>query len=187
MKKQIILNKQQVEFQLKKSRKARRMRLTIYRGGEFVVTAPKGYPDFVIRLYLHQKTEWILKHLQKFSTMAPVQRFTRRDYLQYKEQARKLAYERVQHFNEIYDFKYNRIFIKDQKTVWGSCSSKHNLNFNYKITLLPTELADYIVVHELCHLRQMNHSRMFWNLVAVACPNYKELRRRLKSQGLTLQ
>ena len=104
-----------------------------------------------------------------------------RDYLKYKERAISLIQERVSYFNKIYDFKYNKINIKSQKTRWGSCSKKGNLNFNYKIALLPQYLADYIIVHELCHLVEFNHSRKFWNSVQKLVPNYPEIRRELKS------
>ncbi len=100
----------------------------------------------------------------------------REKYLQYKEAARAIAVERLAVYNQIYQFKYNRISIRDQKTRWGSCSSKGNINFNYKIALLPLHLADYIIVHELCHIGEMNHSSKFWDLVARTMPNHMEMR-----------
>lgn len=81
--------------------------------------------------------------------------------------------------NEIF-FEYNRIFIKNQKTMWGSCSIKKNLNFNYKIIYLPNDLANYLVVHELCHLTHFNHSKNFWALVKKLIPNYKKIHNELK-------
>ena len=95
--------------------------------------------------------------------------------------------ERVDHFNTTYKFKFNRINIKNQKTRWGSCSNKGNLNFNYKIVLLPERLADYIIVHELCHLKELNHSKKFWNLVAKAMPDYPQIRDELNKGGMYLQ
>lgn len=99
---------------------------------------------------------------------------------QYKEKARTLAEERIRHFNQAYDFKFNRISIKNHKSRWGSCSRKGNLNFNYKIALLPERLADYIIVHELCHLGELNHSRKFWDLVAKTIPDYSKARKELR-------
>jgi predicted metal-dependent hydrolase len=79
------------------------------------------------------------------------------------------------------EFEYGKIFIKNQRTRWGSCSSKKNLNFNYRIALLPAELQDYLVVHELCHLQEFNHGKKFWDLVGGQIPGYKELDKRLKT------
>jgi predicted metal-dependent hydrolase len=97
---------------------------------------------------------------------------------------RKIAYghviKRLEYFNSIYGYSYNNIRIKKQKTRWGSCSEKKNINFNIKIMFLPQELFDYIIVHELCHLGEFNHSRRFWNLVAKTQPNYIDLKNRLK-------
>ena len=111
----------------------------------------------------------------------PGLRARRAGLLQYAEEARKLALSRLEHFNQFYNFKIGAVRIKAQTTRWGSCSSKGNLNFNYKIALLPPHLSDYIVVHELCHLGELNHSQGFWDLVGRACPNYEILRKELKN------
>ena len=87
---------------------------------------------------------------------------------------------RLTHWNQFYGFTFGRVTIKNHKSRWGSCSKKGNLNFNYKIALLPSELADYIIVHELCHLGEFNHSSRFWALVAKAIPNHRVLRARLR-------
>ncbi len=81
--------------------------------------------------------------------------------------------ERIKYFNKKYGFHYNKINVKNQKTRWGSCSKKRNLNFNYKILFLPEKARDYIIVHELCHLRELNHSRNFWGLVAKIFPEWR--------------
>jgi predicted metal-dependent hydrolase len=107
-------------------------------------------------------------------------RRNRRQYLAVKEDARRLVHERIAHFNQSYGFAVGKIFIKNHKSRWGSCSVKGNLNFNYKIALLPPELADYIVVHELCHLREFNHSPRFWRLVEEAIPDHPARRRALR-------
>jgi len=102
-------------------------------------------------------------------------------YIQHKEKARELACSRVFYFNKLYNLYFNRIAIRNQRRVWGSCSGKGNLNFNYRIILLPAHLADYIIVHELCHLKELNHSKKFWELVSLTFPNYKEARKELKN------
>jgi predicted metal-dependent hydrolase len=101
-------------------------------------------------------------------------------YIEQKEEARKLALERLEHWNKHYNFKYGRVSIRNQRSRWGSCSSKGNLNFNFRIVTLPKHLVDYIVVHELCHLGQMNHSQKFWDLVSETLPNYLELSQELR-------
>lgn len=101
-------------------------------------------------------------------------------YLAHKSIALEIARNRLKHFNAFYQFNINKVTIKNQKTRWGSCSKKGNLNFNYKIALLPAHLSDYVIVHELCHLRQLNHSPAFWKLVENTIPNYKKIKREFK-------
>ena len=93
-------------------------------------------------------------------------------YVAHKEAARSLVLARLAHFSQYYEVTWNRVAIRNQKRCWGSCSAKKNLNFNYKILFLPAHLADYIIVHELCHLVEMNHGQKFWDLVAEQMPEY---------------
>ena len=92
----------------------------------------------------------------------------------------KVAQDKIEYFNKFYNFKYKNITIRNQKTRWGSCSIKGNLNFNYRTFLLSEELMDYVIVHEICHLKEMNHSRSFWILVEEQIPDFKEKRKELK-------
>jgi predicted metal-dependent hydrolase len=106
----------------------------------------------------------------------------------YKEKARALAHERVTHWCEHLNVTPGRIAIRDQRSRWGSCSTKGNLNFNYRIFFLPIELVDYIIVHELCHLLEFNHGEQFWNHVARILPDYplrREALHILSKQGIT--
>lgn len=107
-------------------------------------------------------------------------RWGRKRYMQHKEVARALVHARLLYFNQWYNFKLNKVFIKNHHSRWGSCSSKGNLNFNYKIVFLPSEIVDYLVVHELCHLGELNHSPKFWALIEHTIPNYKALRKELR-------
>lgn len=97
------------------------------------------------------------------------------------EQARIYIPSRVEHFAQIIGVTYGRITIRHQKTRWGSCSSSGNLNFNCALMNTTPEIIDYVVVHELCHRKQMNHSALFWAEVEKILPNYKELRSALKN------
>jgi predicted metal-dependent hydrolase len=103
-----------------------------------------------------------------------------KDYLQNKNAAHQLVIKQLELFNVSYKFQYKRISIKNQRTRWGSCSKAGNLNFHYKIILLPESFSNYIIVHELCHLKQFDHSKAFWDLVSKTIPNHKEIRKRLR-------
>ena len=102
-------------------------------------------------------------------------------YEKYKEEARALVHERLANFAPFFGVSLKKVFIKNSRTRWGSCSSKGNLNFNYRLALIEPELVDYVVVHELCHLKHFNHSPLFWAEVARAVPNWKLLRKRLRT------
>ena len=97
-----------------------------------------------------------------------------------KEKALNLITSRITYFNKIYNYKFKNVRVKKQRTIWGSCSKKGNLSFNYKLIFLPTELLDYVIVHELCHLKEFNHSKKYWDLVEKTIPNYKTLRKQAR-------
>ena len=107
-------------------------------------------------------------------------------YLKYKEETRAIVHERLVFWNHFYNFTYKKVFIKNQKTRWGSCSRKGNLNFSYKLVFLPIYLVDYIIVHELCHLGEFNHSANFWALVAKTIPNHRHLKNELKHTAINV-
>lgn len=102
-----------------------------------------------------------------------------RPYKEQVERTRILITERTQYYAKLYGIAFGRISIRKQKTRWGSCSKEGNLNFNYRLGFLPLELMDYVIVHELCHIKEHNHSLAFWNLVAEAFPDWKQLRTQL--------
>lgn len=109
-----------------------------------------------------------------------LQKRNKKHYTKHKEAARALINARLAHYNSLYNFAFGSVRIKNGKSRWASCSKKGNLNFNYKLLFLPLPLVDYIVVHELCHLKEFNHSPKFWALVAEAVPDYRERRRYLR-------
>ncbi|WP_053956869.1 M48 family metallopeptidase [Inediibacterium massiliense] len=104
----------------------------------------------------------------------------------YAQKALEKIVERVNDFQKYFEVKPNKITIKNQKTRWGSCSSKRNLNFNFRIIIAPIEIIDYLVVHEMCHLIHMDHSKNFWGLVESIIPDYKKRREWLKVHGIEL-
>lgn len=102
-------------------------------------------------------------------------------YLAHKELAREVIHARLLCYNQHYQFAWNRVSIRNQRRCWGSCTSLKNLNFSYKLYFLPVELIDYIVVHELCHLAELNHGSKFWDLVAEQIPDYEQRIKALRS------
>lgn len=187
MLKHIDLQNQKVPYTLKVSERAKRLRLAIYCDGAFVVTVPRGFAEGLIEKYIIQKSAWIIEKLEYFKSFSGARYVSKgsiKEYREHKGRALLLAQTRLEHFNTLYNFSFNRINIKNQKTRWGSCSRKGNLNFNYKIALLPEHISDYIIVHELCHLGEFNHSRKFWDLIAQAIPNHQEIRKQLKNNRI---
>lgn len=111
---------------------------------------------------------WFLKLKKKKKIQNPV-------YQKHKEEARNIIHNRLQYWTPICEVNFKRVTIRNTKRCWGSCSSLGNLNFSYKMLFLPKCLADYIIVHELCHLKELNHSPRFWAEVEKIIPHYKEL------------
>lgn len=178
----------EVRYTLRRSRRARGVRLSVACGGVFTVTAPPWVRISRIEAFILKKSAWALDKIQYFSKF-PRRTLTRNrkwHFAEHKEQARALVHERLAHFNQHYGFRWNRTAVRNQKSRWGSCSRKRNLNFNYKLALLPPRLADYIIVHELCHLGELNHAPKFWGLVARAIPEHRALRRELRRVGVGL-
>lgn len=101
----------------------------------------------------------------------------------YRQQAKIEVNKRLPYFAKLIGEYPNRVVIKEQKTRWGSCSSLRNLNFNWRIVMAPDDVIDYVIIHELCHLTHMNHSRDYWNLVGSIMPDYKDKIAWLKVNG----
>jgi len=104
-----------------------------------------------------------------------------------RARAREIISARVAHWAALLGLEYKKIFIKNQRSMWGSCSGRGNLNFNWRLAAAAPEALDYVVIHELCHLREMNHSKKFWAHVAAACPDYKARRRWLRDNTALLR
>lgn len=128
---------------------------------------------------IKSKRKSILK-LQRKQEQQPV--ITEKDLIQLKKVAAEYIPKRVAYYAKLMGVTYGRITIRNQKTRWGSCSSRGNLNFNCRLMLMPREVIDYVVVHELCHRKQMNHSSKFWYEVERIMPDYDVYRQRLKKQ-----
>ena len=153
------------------------------------VRAPRSVSEKDIEEILKKKEAWISKHIEKIKETKerfeaePTEKLTREKVIALADEALKVIPERVEYFAKVIGVTYGKITVRNQKTRWGSCSSKGNLNFNCLLMLAPPEVLDYVVVHELCHRKQMNHSKAFWLEVAKVLPHYKEVRKWLKEEG----
>lgn len=173
---------EKISYKIKRSSRARNMRISIGVDSGVVVTAPYFASAEMVENFVRSNIGWIRKKTQDFLKYKDCVyiKTSKADYLQNKEIARKMIREKIDLFNQKYKFKYNRISIKNQKTLWGSCSSGGNLNFNYALVKLPQEMVDYVVVHEMCHLWNFDHSAEFWKRVGSCVPDYKRIRREMK-------
>lgn len=180
---------QPIAYTLRRKRFSRVLRFAIHADGRLVVTAPMLLGKRMIERIIEERSDWILEKLKLVEHRAPrvSAAESKAMHLKHKDDALQFAKERLEFFNHVYGLKWNRVTIKNSRTRWGSCSGKGNLNFNYKIALLPIELADYIVVHELCHLAQMNHSPKFWALVARTIPDYAVRRKAIREHEVQPQ
>ncbi|MHB8651625.1 MAG: M48 family metallopeptidase [Minisyncoccota bacterium] len=175
-----------ISYKLKRSKRAKRMRLAVYCDGSIIITSPFGIQQSLVEKFISDKKQWILSKIHFFKSVdsKAIRTFSHKDYLENKDKAYELVRERVMFYNKVYAFSFNKIFIKNQKTRWGSCSNKQNLNLNYKIVFLPQKHQDYIIVHEMCHLKEFNHSKSFWALVEKILPNYLDIKKELRNHDL---
>ena len=153
--------------------------------GKVLVRAPKRMRMEEIKRFVESKAEWIEKHLLNRTTFNQ-EKLTDQEMKMLREKARAVVTEKVQYYAPLIGVTYNQIAIRAQHTRWGSCSSKGNLNFNCLLALVPPEVLDYVVVHELCHRKELNHSERFWNEVTKILPDYKVRKKWLKDNGSNL-
>lgn len=232
------LNNGIIEYEIKISTKAKRIRITI-KNGNVIVTVPKGVSTTQARQFIETKQEWVKRHIQgptsnkhvakreyacgdKFPYMGillelktqntqlkriKVQREEnvmmvsipdfivgekRKELIKnsimtwYKNEAKRVFKYKLDYYSQVMDLEYNRLRVKNQRTRWGSCSSKKNINLNWKILLAPNDVIDYIIIHELTHMKYMNHSQEFWQSVARYIPEYTSQKRWLKENGKNL-
>lgn len=157
---------------------------------QVVVRTPYRMPKWEIERFVREHEDWIQKHLEivrkrkeEQDAMPQQSELTEEELRGLVKEAHKVIPERVAYYAPIVGVTYGRIAIRNQKTRWGSCSGKGNLNFNCQLMRMPPEVIDYVVVHELCHRKEMNHSPKFWAEVERVLPDYKSTREWLKEQG----
>ena len=225
---ELVVGDERVLAELRESRRARRLRLTVRDGRPLQVTVPRGTGERTLRRFLDESADWIADRLDEARERAarlqalglarpgtawlegrplPVVRVTGRtgatlcgDVVAvagpdpaaalerwYRREARRLVEEAAAHEVDRLGLEYARIAIRGQRTLWGSCSSRGTLSFNWRLALAPPEVLEYVVVHELLHLLEHNHSRAFWALVDEYRPGWRSQMQWLREHGAELQ
>ena len=165
----------------------RTMALQVKPDGQVVIRVPRQVSADRAMEFAGRNQEWILENRDRalqLEAQKPV--YSEREIEHFKKQLRPVLEQRLAYFSEQMGVSYGRVCIRDQKTRWGSCSARGNLNFNWRLCLAPPEILDYVVVHELAHRKEMNHSRRFWDLVEKTLPDCRERRRWLRENGRRL-
>lgn len=171
-------------YTLHRRRVQKNIYLRINNRGEITVSAPLRTSKKDIDVFVLEKLDWIIQaknRVEKLEFPQPVSPQEKKIEL---IRAKKVIIIRVKELAEKLDFKHNHISVKDMKSRWGSCSADKNLNFNFRLYYLPVELMDYVIIHEFCHLIEMNHGEKFWKLVGSYCPDYLVRRKALKKYTL---
>lgn len=169
--------------------KRKTISIEITSDARIVVRAPLRVSVRDINRFIGEKADWIDKHLKKVQDRQkellnnPPKELTSQEIKLLVTKAKRIIPVKVRDYARLMGVDYGRITIRMQKSRWGSCSSKGNLNFNCLLMRTPDEIVDYVVVHELCHLKEMNHSPRFWAEVEKVLPDYKERRKWLKDHG----
>ncbi len=166
---------------LRSSRKT--ISLEIQPDGRVLVRCPRRMGAEAVRAFVESKSDWIRKHLAQQAAQPKRPALTEEALRTLAREAARVLPERAAYFAPLVGVTYGRITIRAQRTRWGSCSGQGNLNFNCLLMLTPPEVADYVVVHELCHRKEMNHSAAFWAEVERVLPDYRERRQWLKENG----
>lgn len=170
---------------------ARTVRLKVGREGQVSISAPRFLSEAHMRDFIAKHEHWLEKTLEKIRARAKTG--SSLHVLLEDENIGSLCEKYMRSFAQVYftlrtvslnkrhyGFPYGKITIKDQKTRFGSCSTKGNLNFNYRVILSSVEAIDYLILHELCHLREMNHGKKFYDLLSKSCPEYRRIRKQLR-------
>ena len=183
---------QEGAYKVLRSRR-RTISIEVNRDLEVIVRAPRWVAKRDIRYFVDEKEGWIIKTIARLERERelqkdqPDERLTQEELNDLIKKAREVIPERVEHYAQLIGVTYGRITIRHQKTRWGSCSARGNLNFNCLLMLAPPEVLDAIVVHELCHRKEMNHSERFYREVHRIYPDYDKWNRWLKDHGQQLQ
>ena len=171
---------------MERSRRAKRLSVSIRPFKGVRVAVPFGVSFETAQSFAQSKAGWIEKHLGKMERLEQqAQRMANSGPID-QPAARKALIDRLNLLAQQYGFSYNRVFIRNQKTRWGSCSAKNNINLNINLVRLPPELIDYTIVHELVHTRIKNHSRRFWDQMDALLGDAKKIDKKLGAHAVLL-
>ncbi|MDL2302431.1 M48 family metallopeptidase [Lachnospiraceae bacterium OttesenSCG-928-D06] len=175
-----------MKIEIRKSNR-KTISLEVNKNAEVIVRAPYYATDKQIEEWVQEKSSWIEKSIEKAKKRKELigeqDLLTIEELNKLAEQALSVIPKKVAYYAEKIGVSYSRITIRNQRSKWGSCSGKGNLNFNCLLMLAPSEVLDYVIVHELCHRKEMNHSPLFWKEVENVLPDYKVSRLWLKEHG----
>ena len=161
---------------IKSSRKT--IAVEVRQDGSVLVRAPRNCPQSRIDTFLKEKQAWVLAKVEeqkeKEADSMKIQPLSEAEQRLYRDKAREIFEQKVSYYAQMMGVSYGRIAIRDQKTRWGSCSGEGNLNFNWRLIFAPAGVLDYVVVHELAHRKEMNHSPRFWRVVEDTMPEYRK-------------
>ena len=178
-------------YRILKKKRMKNLNLVIGKDQSVQVSIPASRLRVVtqgkIEKILEERFDFIMSAINKYKKLGEkypdLFEFSDEHYRRYRKQAQELIKSKVDYYCRRQNFQYNRLSIRNQKTRWGSCSEDGNLNFSYKLIFLTPEEQDYIVVHELCHLEEQNHSKDFWALVEEILPNYKDAHKSIRDKA----
>lgn len=178
----------ELPFLLRRRRGLKRLTLRVGKGGKVTVSAPPRLSLSFIENFVKDHDDWIesskLK-IQQREDSDTKEKIKFPSFESSKARAKKLLLERVRYWSKWYGVSFERVSIKRASTRWGSCSTKGNINLQYKLFFLPEEFREYVVVHEVCHLLHMNHSHAFWKEVERSVPNWRIIKRKMKQFSLS--
>ncbi len=180
MENKININGKDIQFKLIRS-KIKNLYIQI-KEGELIIKSPFFMKENQIHKAIREKSNWIEKHLaksvKKESEKIDTSNISEKNIEIFKEKLNVY----IKKYSEILNVNPNKVTIKDMKSAWGSCSSNRNISINIRLAVLEDNLLEYVVIHELCHLKYMNHSKQYWKLVENIMPDYKINRKKLKEK-----
>jgi hypothetical protein len=171
---------------LEKSKRARRLRISIRPFKGVRVAVPYGMSFSRAEEFINSHIKWMIKHLRQMKQVEQEYQNnqTKTLPLSDRQESRRILINRLNELADQYGFSFNRVFIRNQATLWGSCSARNNINLNLKLVCLPQYQQDYVILHELVHTKIKNHSRKFWTELAQYITNPRSVSKELRNSGL---